>query len=119
MLSMANFSSSDSLQQPWSNSQSKNNVQLKSNSLSLQVSKKSGGGTTTSAIRGSTNSSKQSNKRPPRKPRKSSSIESLDYDDDDQDHMDACFKDSDYGKYRPSPLFCICILLIKTKLIEK
>ncbi|XP_008318986.1 lysine-specific demethylase phf2 isoform X1 [Cynoglossus semilaevis] len=96
MLSMANFSSSDSLQQPWSNSQSKNNVQLKSNSLSLQVSKKSGGGTTTSAIRGSTNSSKQSNKRPPRKPRKSSSIESLDYDDDDQDHMDACFKDSDY-----------------------
>ncbi|KAI4827762.1 hypothetical protein KUCAC02_031134, partial [Chaenocephalus aceratus] len=38
---------------------------------------------------------KRPTKRLPKKPRKSSSIESLDYDDD-QDHMDACFKDSDY-----------------------
>ncbi|XP_077948373.1 lysine-specific demethylase phf2 isoform X4 [Gasterosteus aculeatus] len=57
MLSMANLSSSDSLQPPWN--------------------------------------SKRPAKRQPKKPRKSSSIESLDYDDD-QDHMDACFKDSDY-----------------------
>uniref|UniRef100_A0A669BIX1 Lysine-specific demethylase PHF2 n=1 Tax=Oreochromis niloticus TaxID=8128 RepID=A0A669BIX1_ORENI len=69
MLSMANLSSSESLQQPWSNSQA-------------------GGG-------GGGNNSKRSTKRLPKKPRKSSSIESLDYDDD-QDHMDACFKDSDY-----------------------
>uniref|UniRef100_A0A4W6D304 Lysine-specific demethylase PHF2 n=1 Tax=Lates calcarifer TaxID=8187 RepID=A0A4W6D304_LATCA len=73
MLSMANLSSSDSLQQPWNNSQSKNNSQLKSNF----------------------NNSKRPSKRLPKKPRKSSSIDSLDYDDD-QDHMDACFKDSDY-----------------------
>uniref|UniRef100_A0A671WWK2 Lysine-specific demethylase PHF2 n=1 Tax=Sparus aurata TaxID=8175 RepID=A0A671WWK2_SPAAU len=70
MLSMANLSSSDSLQQPWSNTQSKNNSQSKTNS-------------------------KRPTKRLPKKPRKSSSIESLDYDDE-QDHMDACFKDSDY-----------------------
>uniref|UniRef100_A0A669DB63 Lysine-specific demethylase PHF2 n=1 Tax=Oreochromis niloticus TaxID=8128 RepID=A0A669DB63_ORENI len=73
MLSMANLSSSESLQQPWSNS---------------QAGKKAGGG-------GGGNNSKRSTKRLPKKPRKSSSIESLDYDDD-QDHMDACFKDSDY-----------------------
>lgn len=92
MLSMANLSSSDSLQQPWSNSQSKNNSQLKSNSHSTQVSKKGGGGG------GGGNNSKRPTKRLPKKPRKSSSIESLDYDDD-QDHMDACFKDSDYGEH--------------------
>lgn len=91
MLSMANLSSSDSLQQPWSNSQSKNNSQLKSNSHSTQAGKKSSGGA------GGGNDSKRPTKRLPKKPRKSSSIESLDYDDD-QDHMDACFKDSDYGK---------------------
>uniref|UniRef100_A0A3B4U2P8 Lysine-specific demethylase PHF2 n=1 Tax=Seriola dumerili TaxID=41447 RepID=A0A3B4U2P8_SERDU len=90
MLSMANLSSSDSLQQPWSNSQSKNNSQLKSNSHSTQVGKKAGGG-----AGGGSNNSKRPTKRLPKKPRKSSSIESLDYDDD-QDHMDACFKDSDY-----------------------
>uniref|UniRef100_A0A8D0D467 Lysine-specific demethylase PHF2 n=1 Tax=Sander lucioperca TaxID=283035 RepID=A0A8D0D467_SANLU len=88
MLSMANLSSSDSLQQPWSNSQSKNNSQSKSNSHSTQAGKKSSGGA------GSGNG-KRPTKRLPKKPRKSSSIESLDYDDD-QDHMDACFKDSDY-----------------------
>uniref|UniRef100_A0A671WWJ6 Lysine-specific demethylase PHF2 n=1 Tax=Sparus aurata TaxID=8175 RepID=A0A671WWJ6_SPAAU len=79
MLSMANLSSSDSLQQPWSNTQSKNN------------SKKASGGAGGSG----NNNSKRPTKRLPKKPRKSSSIESLDYDDE-QDHMDACFKDSDY-----------------------
>ncbi|KAM4581713.1 lysine-specific demethylase phf2 isoform 1-T1 [Fundulus diaphanus] len=83
MLSMANLSSSETLEQPWSNSQSK------SNSHSSQAYKKSGAG-----AGGSNN--KRPTKRPPKKPRKSSSIESLDYDDDEQDHMDACFKDSDY-----------------------
>uniref|UniRef100_A0A8C4ITH2 Lysine-specific demethylase PHF2 n=1 Tax=Dicentrarchus labrax TaxID=13489 RepID=A0A8C4ITH2_DICLA len=87
MLSMANLSSSDSLQQPWSNSQSKNNSQSKSNSHGAQGGKKGSGG--------GGNNSKRPTKRLPKKPRKSSSIESLDYDDD-QDHMDACFKDSDY-----------------------
>lgn len=90
MLSMANLSSSESLQQPWSNSQAKNNGQSKNNSHSSQAGKKAGRG-------GGGNNSKRSTKRLPKKPRKSSSIESLDYDDD-QDHMDACFKDSDYGK---------------------
>ncbi|KAM9758438.1 lysine-specific demethylase phf2 isoform 2-T2 [Menidia menidia] len=90
MLSMANLSSSDSLPQPWSHSQSKNNNQSKNNSHSSQAAKKGGGG----GGSGSSNS-KQTTKRVPKKPRKSSSIESLDYDDD-QDHMDACFKDSDY-----------------------
>uniref|UniRef100_A0A8C6M5R1 PHD finger protein 2 n=1 Tax=Nothobranchius furzeri TaxID=105023 RepID=A0A8C6M5R1_NOTFU len=80
MLSMANLSSSESLQQPWSHNQSKNN------SHSSQVCRKAGGG----------GGSKRATKRLPKKPRKSSSIESLDYDDDEQDHMDACFKDSDY-----------------------
>ncbi len=98
MLSMANLSSSDSLQQPWSNSQSKNSSQSKSNSHSMQASKKASGG----AGCGS-NDSKRPTKRLPKKPRKSSSIESLDYDDD-QDHMDACFKDSDYGKCQKSTL---------------
>uniref|UniRef100_A0A672I190 Lysine-specific demethylase PHF2 n=1 Tax=Salarias fasciatus TaxID=181472 RepID=A0A672I190_SALFA len=77
MLSMANLSSSESLQQPWGNSQAKSNSQSRS-----------GGG-------GANNSSKRPTKRLPKKPRKSSSMESLDYDDE-QDHMDACFKDSDY-----------------------
>ncbi|XP_037347018.1 lysine-specific demethylase phf2 isoform X2 [Pungitius pungitius] len=82
MLSMANLSSSDSLQPPWSNSQSKNS-QAKGNAHAAPAAKKGAGG------------SKRPAKRQPKKPRKSSSIESLDYDDD-QDHMDACFKDSDY-----------------------
>uniref|UniRef100_A0A8C7Z8L8 Lysine-specific demethylase PHF2 n=1 Tax=Oryzias sinensis TaxID=183150 RepID=A0A8C7Z8L8_9TELE len=90
MLSMANLSSSESLQQPWSNSQSKNNSQSKTSLHSSQAGKKGGGG----AGVGSSNG-KRPIKRLPKKPRKSSSIESLDYDDD-QDHMDACFKDSDY-----------------------
>lgn len=99
---MANLSSSESLQQPWSNSQSKNNSQSKTSSHSSQAGKKGGGG----AGVGSSNG-KRPIKRLPKKPRKSSSIESLDYDDD-QDHMDACFKDSDYGKlspHDPLPLF--------------
>uniref|UniRef100_A0A672I3E6 JmjC domain-containing protein n=2 Tax=Salarias fasciatus TaxID=181472 RepID=A0A672I3E6_SALFA len=75
MLSMANLSSSESLQQPWGNSQAK----------------RGGGG----GGGGANNSSKRPTKRLPKKPRKSSSMESLDYDDE-QDHMDACFKDSDY-----------------------
>lgn len=103
MLSMANLSSSDSLQQPWSNSQSKNNSQLKSNSHSAQVGKKGGGGARGG---GGSNNSKRPTKRLPKKPRKSSSIESLDYDDD-QDHMDACFKDSDYGEH-PAPTRSPC-----------
>uniref|UniRef100_A0A671WYY6 Lysine-specific demethylase PHF2 n=1 Tax=Sparus aurata TaxID=8175 RepID=A0A671WYY6_SPAAU len=91
MLSMANLSSSDSLQQPWSNTQSKNNSQSKTNSHSMQTGKKASGGAGGSG----NNNSKRPTKRLPKKPRKSSSIESLDYDDE-QDHMDACFKDSDY-----------------------
>lgn len=100
MLSMANLSSSDSLQQPWSNTQSKNNSQSKSNSHSTQVGKKASGG---GGGGGGSNNSKRPTKRLPKKPRKSSSVESLDYDDD-QDHMDACFKDSDYGKHQLIPL---------------
>uniref|UniRef100_A0AAQ4P5J7 PHD finger protein 2 n=1 Tax=Gasterosteus aculeatus aculeatus TaxID=481459 RepID=A0AAQ4P5J7_GASAC len=77
MLSMANLSSSDSLQPPWSSSQPKGGPH------GAPAGKKAAG------------NSKRPAKRQPKKPRKSSSIESLDYDDD-QDHMDACFKDSDY-----------------------
>uniref|UniRef100_A0A671WWA0 Lysine-specific demethylase PHF2 n=1 Tax=Sparus aurata TaxID=8175 RepID=A0A671WWA0_SPAAU len=83
MLSMANLSSSDSLQQPWSNTQSKNNSQSKTNSHSMQTGKKASGGAGGSG----NNNSKRPTKRLPKKPRKSSSIESLDYDDE-QDHMD-------------------------------
>uniref|UniRef100_A0AAZ3PWN4 Lysine-specific demethylase PHF2 n=1 Tax=Oncorhynchus tshawytscha TaxID=74940 RepID=A0AAZ3PWN4_ONCTS len=39
--------------------------------------------------------SKRPAKRPPKKTKKSCSIDSAEFDDD-QDHMDACFKDSDY-----------------------
>ncbi|XP_064823150.1 lysine-specific demethylase phf2-like [Oncorhynchus masou masou] len=39
--------------------------------------------------------SKRPAKRPPKKTKKNSSIDSAEFDDD-QDHMDACFKDSDY-----------------------
>lgn len=98
MLSMANLSSSEGLQHPWSNSQSKNNSQIKSNSHSTQASKKASGGANGGAgCGGGISDSKRPTKRLPKKTRKSSSIESLDYDDD-QDHMDACFKDSDYGE---------------------
>ena len=83
MLSMANLQSSESCLQPsWSNSQSK------SNSHSAQSGRKSGGG-------GGGNN-KRPAKRLPKKTRKSVSVDS-DMFDDDQDHMDACFKDSDYG----------------------
>uniref|UniRef100_A0A6Q2Z8Y1 JmjC domain-containing protein n=1 Tax=Esox lucius TaxID=8010 RepID=A0A6Q2Z8Y1_ESOLU len=45
--------------------------------------------------RGGDGNSKRPAKRLPKKTRKGSSIDSADYDDD-HDHMDACFKDSDY-----------------------
>lgn len=108
MLSMANLSSSDSLQQPWSNTQSKNNSQSKTNSHSMQTGKKASGGAGGSG----NNNSKRPTKRLPKKPRKSSSIESLDYDDE-QDHMDACFKDSDYGKPTHSSCFRFILILKK------
>uniref|UniRef100_A0A674NBR0 Lysine-specific demethylase PHF2 n=1 Tax=Takifugu rubripes TaxID=31033 RepID=A0A674NBR0_TAKRU len=85
MLSMANLSSSESLQQPWSNSQSKNHSQLKNNSHGAAAGKKSGGG----------GDMKRPTKQLCKKTRKSSSVESQDYDDD-QDHLEACFRDSDY-----------------------
>uniref|UniRef100_A0A672M349 Lysine-specific demethylase phf2-like n=1 Tax=Sinocyclocheilus grahami TaxID=75366 RepID=A0A672M349_SINGR len=86
MLSMANLQSSDScLQTSWSNSQAKNN------SHSSTASKKP------SSMAGATASnSKRPAKRLPKKTQKSSSVDSLDMFDDDQDHLDACFKDSDY-----------------------
>uniref|UniRef100_A0A671NA25 Constitutive coactivator of PPAR-gamma-like protein 1 homolog n=1 Tax=Sinocyclocheilus anshuiensis TaxID=1608454 RepID=A0A671NA25_9TELE len=86
MLSMANLQSSDScLQTSWSNSQAKNN------SHSSTASKKP------SSVAGATSSnSKRPAKRLPKKTQKSSSVDSLDMFDDDQDHLDACFKDSDY-----------------------
>uniref|UniRef100_A0A8C2IU45 Lysine-specific demethylase PHF2 n=1 Tax=Cyprinus carpio TaxID=7962 RepID=A0A8C2IU45_CYPCA len=88
MLSMANLQSSDScLQTSWSNSQAKNN------SHSSTASKKP------SSVAGATASnSKRPAKRLPKKTIKSSSVDSLDMFDDDQDHLDACFKDSDYAK---------------------
>ncbi|KAJ7994406.1 hypothetical protein DPEC_G00248950 [Dallia pectoralis] len=45
--------------------------------------------------RGGDGNSKRPAKRLPKKTRKGSSIDSADFDDD-RDHMDACFKDSDY-----------------------
>uniref|UniRef100_A0A8C1KD07 Lysine-specific demethylase PHF2 n=1 Tax=Cyprinus carpio TaxID=7962 RepID=A0A8C1KD07_CYPCA len=86
MLSMANLQSSEScLQTSWSNSQAKNN------SHSSTASKKP------SSVAGATASnSKRPAKRLPKKTIKSSSVDSLDMFDDDQDHLDACFKDSDY-----------------------
>lgn len=114
MLSMANLSSSDSLQQPWNNSQSKNNSQLKSNLHGMQVGKKVGGGASTG---GGSNNSKRPSKRLPKKPRKSSSIDSLDYDDD-QDHMDACFKDSDYGKHGSISFSCFIWISEHTRWLD-
>ncbi|XP_075289124.1 lysine-specific demethylase PHF2 isoform X2 [Opisthocomus hoazin] len=78
MLSMANLQSSEScLQASWGTNQAKNN------SISTQNSKKSGGG-----------SNKNAGKRLLKKSTKNS-IDIEDYDED-QDHLDACFKDSDY-----------------------
>uniref|UniRef100_A0A8B9VVT3 Lysine-specific demethylase PHF2 n=1 Tax=Anas zonorhyncha TaxID=75864 RepID=A0A8B9VVT3_9AVES len=78
MLSMANLQSSDScLQASWGTNQAKNN------SISTQNSKKTGGG-----------SNKNAGKRLLKKSTKNS-IDIEDYDED-QDHLDACFKDSDY-----------------------
>uniref|UniRef100_A0AAR2JAV7 Lysine-specific demethylase PHF2 n=1 Tax=Pygocentrus nattereri TaxID=42514 RepID=A0AAR2JAV7_PYGNA len=85
MLSMANLQSSDTCLQPaWNNSQAKNN------SHTGPASKKPAGGAA------ATGNSKRPAKRPPKKPQKSSSVDSADMFDDDQDHLDACFKDSDY-----------------------
>lgn len=81
MLSMANLQSSDScLQASWGTNQAKNN------SISSQNSKKAGGG-----------GNKNAGKRLLKKSTKNS-IDIEDYDED-QDHLDACFKDSDYGKH--------------------
>uniref|UniRef100_A0AAY4EI07 Lysine-specific demethylase PHF2 n=1 Tax=Denticeps clupeoides TaxID=299321 RepID=A0AAY4EI07_9TELE len=77
MLSMANLQSSDScLQQSWSNSHN------------TAGTKKSGSGAGGNA--------KRPNKRLPKKTQKSASVDSSDMFDDDQDHLEACFKDSDY-----------------------
>ncbi|XP_074054448.1 lysine-specific demethylase PHF2 isoform X3 [Macrotis lagotis] len=78
MLSMANLQSSDScLQTSWGTNQAK------SNSISAQNSKKNGGG-----------GNKSAGKRLLKKSTKNS-IDIEDYEED-QDHLDACFKDSDY-----------------------
>uniref|UniRef100_A0A8C5RW35 PHD finger protein 2 n=1 Tax=Laticauda laticaudata TaxID=8630 RepID=A0A8C5RW35_LATLA len=78
MLSMANLQSSDSCLQPsWGTHQAKNN------SISATNSKKSG-----------SSHSKNAGKRLLKKTAKNS-IDIEDYDED-QDHLDACFKDSDY-----------------------
>lgn len=83
---MANLQSSEScLQTSWGTNQAKNN------SISTQNSKKTGGG-----------SNKNAGKRLLKKSTKNS-IDIEDYDED-QDHLDACFKDSDYGKYKQSSL---------------
>lgn len=90
MLSMANLQSSDScLQASWGTNQAKNN------SISTQNSKKTGGG-----------SNKNAGKRLLKKSTKNS-IDIEDYDED-QDHLDACFKDSDYGTYTRSSLSYVC-----------
>ncbi|XP_039626898.1 lysine-specific demethylase phf2 isoform X1 [Polypterus senegalus] len=79
MLSMANLQSSDScLESSWNNSQSKNSL------LSMQLSKKS------------SNNKQRSAKRIVKRSTKSSSLDSIDMFDDEQDNLDACFKDSDY-----------------------
>uniref|UniRef100_A0A8C8RVL6 Lysine-specific demethylase PHF2 n=1 Tax=Pelusios castaneus TaxID=367368 RepID=A0A8C8RVL6_9SAUR len=77
MLSMANLQSSDScLQTSWSTNQAKNN------SVSAQNSKKPGS---------------SNNKNAGKHLQKKSTKNSIDIEDyDDQDHLDACFKDSDY-----------------------
>lgn len=85
---MANLQSSDSCLQPsWSNSQAKNN------------SHSSSAGKKPSGTAGAGGNGKRPAKRLPKKTQKSSSVDSSDMFDDDQDHMDACFKDSDYGKF--------------------
>ncbi|XP_057685179.1 lysine-specific demethylase phf2-like isoform X2 [Corythoichthys intestinalis] len=92
MLSMANLPSSDNLQQQWSSNHSRNSSQSK-DICSMQNSLTSKKATRGVQI-GRTSNNKQFTKRFLTKPQKSSSIETIDYDD--QDHMDACFKDSDY-----------------------
>ncbi|NWV49235.1 PHF2 demethylase, partial [Daphoenositta chrysoptera] len=78
MLSMANLQASEScLQTSWGTNQAKNN------SFSTQNSKKTGGG-----------GNKNAGKRLLKKSTKNN-IDIEDYDED-QDHLDACFKDSDY-----------------------
>ncbi|KAG9260771.1 lysine-specific demethylase PHF2 isoform X1 [Astyanax mexicanus] len=87
MLSMANLQSGDAcggLQPAWNNSQAKSN----SHSGGAGGKKPAGGA--------ATGNGKRTAKRPPKKPRKSSSVDSADMFDDDQDHLEACFKDSDY-----------------------
>ncbi|XP_072790771.1 lysine-specific demethylase PHF2 isoform X2 [Taeniopygia guttata] len=84
MLSMANLQASEScLQTSWGTNQAKNN------SFSTQNLKKTGGG-----------GNKNAGKRLLKKSTKNS-IDIEDYDED-QDHLDACFKDSDYARVGPS-----------------
>lgn len=84
---MANLQSADSCLQPtWSNSQAKNNSHSGAASKKPNVAR--GGG-----------NSKRPAKRLPKKTQKSSSVDSSDMFDDDQDHLEACFKDSDYGMF--------------------
>uniref|UniRef100_A0A8C9SS54 Lysine-specific demethylase PHF2 n=1 Tax=Scleropages formosus TaxID=113540 RepID=A0A8C9SS54_SCLFO len=80
MLSMANLASSEPCpQQPWANSQARNN------SHGTPPGRKTAGG-----------NSKPAPKRLPKKTQKAVDVDSVDMFDDDQDHLDACFKDSDY-----------------------
>lgn len=88
MLSMANLQASEScLQASWGTNQAKNN------SFSTQNSKKTVGG-----------GNKNAGKRLLKKSTKNS-IDVEDYDED-QDHLDACFKDSDYGEQREAGWGC-------------
>ncbi|KPP64805.1 lysine-specific demethylase phf2-like [Scleropages formosus] len=86
MLSMANLASSEPCpQQPWANSQARNN------SHGTPPGRKTAGG-----------NSKPAPKRLPKKTQKAVDVDSVDMFDDDQDHLDACFKDSDYvGRRSP------------------
>lgn len=92
MLSMANLQSSDScLQTSWNTSQAKNN------SISTQNSKKTGS---------------SNNKNAGKRLLKKSTKNSIDIEDyDDQDHLDACFKDSDYGKRKQTDLMSAVLVL--------
>lgn len=79
---MANLQASDScLQTTWGSGQAKGS------SLGAHGARKNGGG-----------SSKSAGKRLLKRPAKNS-VDLDDYEEE-QDHLDACFKDSDYGEHR-------------------
>lgn len=95
---MANLQSSDSCLQPsWGANQAKNN------SLSAPNSKKAG-----------SSNNKNAGKRLLKK-RAKNNIDIEDYDED-QDHLDACFKDSDYGMEN---LPCLSLKPCLLKYIER